>query len=62
MSKELMGKLGSQTHSEVRMNFPAEVKINFMACLKSYTHLISRDSNELFNFFYTDPKTLKEKG
>lgn len=61
MSKGLMGKLGSWTHSEVKMNFPTQVKMNFMACLKSYTHLISRDPDKLFNFFYTNPKRLKKK-
>lgn len=54
-----MGKLGTWTRSEVKMNFPTEM--NLMACLQSYTHLISGDPDKLFNFFYTNPKRLKKK-
>lgn len=41
--------------------FPIEVKMNLIACLKSYTHLISRNPDKLFNFFHENPKRLKKK-
>lgn len=43
------------------IHFPTEVKMNLMACLKSYTNLISRNPDKLFNFFYTNPKRLRKK-
>lgn len=43
------------------IHFPKEVKMNLTACLKSYTHLIIRNPDKLFNLFYTNPERLKKK-